>query len=64
MVVLATEFTKTLTQIELVQSEIDSNVQNNKNLLQGVQESFAMNLNEINQTVMSLDARIKAIKKK
>lgn len=60
----ATEFTKTITQIELVQSEIASNVQNNKTLLQGVQESFAMNLNEINQTVMSLDSRIKALKKK
>jgi len=32
----ATEFTKTLTQIELAQSEIESNVQNNKTLLQGV----------------------------
>ncbi|CAG9766653.1 unnamed protein product [Ceutorhynchus assimilis] len=60
----ATEFCKTLTQMELAQSEINSNVQNNKTLLQGVQESFAMNLNEINQTVMSLDARIKALKEK
>lgn len=60
----ASDFTKTLTQIELIQSEISNNVQNNKTLLEGVQESFASNLNEINQTVTSLDARIKAIKKK
>ncbi|XP_050310118.1 dynactin subunit 2 [Anthonomus grandis grandis] len=60
----ATEFTKTLTQIELLQSEISSSVLNNKTLLQGVQESFAINLNEINQTVMSLDSRIKALKNK
>lgn len=48
----------------MAQSEISSNLQNNKTLLQGVQESFAVNLNEINQTVISLDARIKALKKK
>lgn len=61
--ILATEFTTTLTQIESIQSEISSNVHNNKALLQGVQESFAMNLDEINRTVISLDARIKALKK-
>lgn len=57
------DFAKTLMQVELLQSEISSNVENNKNLLQGVQESFANNLNEINKTVMGLDARIKEIKK-
>ncbi|KAJ8985995.1 hypothetical protein NQ317_013879 [Molorchus minor] len=55
---------KTLTQIELVQSEIAGHVENNKTLLQGVQQSFAMNLNEINSTVVSLDSRIKALKNK
>ncbi|XP_066260880.1 dynactin subunit 2 [Euwallacea similis] len=59
----ATEFTKTLTQIELAQAEIGCNVQNNKTLLQGVQESFAVNLNEINQKIMDLDSRIKTFKK-
>lgn len=61
--VLATEFTQTLAQIETLQSEITNNVDNNKTLLQGVQESFAMNLDEINKTIISLDARIKALKK-
>ncbi|KAJ8917754.1 hypothetical protein NQ315_005205 [Exocentrus adspersus] len=60
----ATDFAKTLTQIEVAQSEIAGNVDNDKTLLQGVQQSFAMNLNEINATVVSLDARIKALKNK
>ncbi|XP_023025073.1 dynactin subunit 2 [Leptinotarsa decemlineata] len=60
----AMDLTKTLTQIEVTQAEMSGNVQNNKMLLQGVQESFAMSLNEINSTVVSLDARIKALKKK
>ncbi|CAH0554498.1 unnamed protein product [Brassicogethes aeneus] len=60
----ATDFITTLSQIEMMQSEMSSNVQNNKTLLQGVQESFAVNLNEINITVATLDARIKALKKK
>ncbi|XP_072387474.1 dynactin subunit 2 [Diabrotica undecimpunctata] len=60
----AADFAKTLTQIEVTQAEMMSNVQNNKMLLQGVQESFAVNLNEINATVVSLDARIKALKNK
>ncbi|ENN70750.1 dynactin subunit 2 [Dendroctonus ponderosae] len=60
----ATEFTKTLTQMELIQSEIGSSVQNNKTLLQGVQESFATNLNEMNQKVVNLDSRIKTLQQK
>lgn len=60
----ASEFAKTLTQVELIQSEIEGNVQNNKTLLQGVQESFAMNLNDINQNIVNLDARIKALTNK
>ncbi|KAK4875442.1 hypothetical protein RN001_011864 [Aquatica leii] len=59
----ATEFTKTLTQVENLQSEVQCNIQNNQTLLQGVQESFAMNFEEINKTIANLDARIKALKK-
>lgn len=55
---------KTLTQIEATQAEMRGNIANNKTLLQGVQESFASSLNEINSTVINLDARIKALKKK
>nr|CAH7758282.1 unnamed protein product [Callosobruchus chinensis] len=60
----ATDFVKTLTEIEVAQAEITGNIENNKTLLQGVQESFATSLNEINSTVQSLDGRIKALKKK
>lgn len=59
----ATDFTKTLAQIEAAQTEMTGSIDNNKTLLQGVQESFAMSLNEINSTVLSLDSRIKALKK-
>lgn len=59
----AADFTRTLTQVESLQAEIQGNVQNNKALLQGVQESFAINLEQINKNILSLDARIKAIKK-
>lgn len=52
-----------LTQIETMQSEIAGNIDNNKALLKGVQESFAFNLDEINKTVINLDARLKALKK-
>lgn len=58
------EFASTLTQVEVLQAEIQGNVENNKALLKGVQESFAVNLDEINKTVIGLDARLKAFKKK
>lgn len=61
---VATEFTKTLVQVENLQTEIKGSVQDNKTLVQGVQESLAINLDEMNKTVLSLDARIKAIIKK
>lgn len=54
----------TLVKTETSQTEILSSVINNKELLQGVQESFAHNMNEINQTIMGLDNRIKALKAK
>lgn len=60
---VAADFAKSLAETEIQQAEISSNVQNNKALLQCVQESFAINLDEINKTVAALDARIKAIKK-
>lgn len=60
----AANVTKTIAQIEVAQAEMKGHVQNNNMLLQGVQESFATNLNEINSTVISLDARIKALKNK
>ncbi|KAF2903638.1 hypothetical protein ILUMI_02545 [Ignelater luminosus] len=60
----ATEFTKTLAQVESLQDKISGSIENNKTLLQGVQESFAINLDDINKNISNLDARIKAITKK
>ncbi|XP_044754232.1 dynactin subunit 2 [Coccinella septempunctata] len=60
----AAELMTTLIKVESIQGEISSSVVNNKELLQGVQESFAHNLNEINETILSLDNRIKALKAK
>ncbi|XP_017781946.1 PREDICTED: dynactin subunit 2 [Nicrophorus vespilloides] len=57
-------FATSLAQVEALQAEIKGNVENNKALLKGVQESFAMNLDEINKTVIGLDSRIKAFSKK
>lgn len=59
----ASEFSKSLVQLETLQSQINSGMLNNKELLQGVQESFAINLDNINKSVASLDSRIKALKK-
>ncbi|GLV35925.1 Dynactin 2 p50 subunit [Carabus blaptoides fortunei] len=59
----ATEFSKSLAQLEALQAQITAGVQNNKSLLQGVQESFAINLDNINKSIVSLDGRIKALKK-
>ena len=61
--ILAADFTKTITQVESLQSNITSSVETNRTLLQGIQESFVNNLNEINKTVISLDSRIKQLKK-
>ncbi|XP_018320309.1 dynactin subunit 2 [Agrilus planipennis] len=58
------DFIKSLIQVEALQSEVQSNVRNNKALLKGVQESFALNLEEINKTIQNLDSRIKSISKK
>lgn len=63
LAILAAAFTKTITQVESLQSNITSGVETNRTLLQGIQESFVNNLNEINKTVISLDSRIKQLKK-
>ncbi|XP_071050004.1 dynactin subunit 2 [Onthophagus taurus] len=59
----AVDFNKSLVHVEKLQAETSSNIEDNKNLLKGVQESFAFNLSEINKNLLTLDGRIKAIKK-
>lgn len=52
-----------MAQVETLQSEIQGSVRNNKALLQGIQESFAINLEEMSKTVKSLSDRVNAIEK-
>lgn len=61
---LANDFARTLTQVEALQSVIQGSIRNNKDLLQGVQECFAINLEGINKSVESMDAKIKALSSK
>lgn len=59
----AIDFSNSLSQLESLQSQISGAVQNNKELLQGVQESFAINLDSFNKNLTALNERINAIKK-
>ncbi|RVE55141.1 hypothetical protein evm_000039 [Chilo suppressalis] len=54
----ASNFGKSLTELETLQSTIASGVQNNKELLQGVQEVFAHNVDSLQREIKKLDERI------
>ncbi|XP_073956436.1 dynactin subunit 2-like [Choristoneura fumiferana] len=54
----ASNFGKSLTELETLQSTISSGVQNNKELLQGVQEVFAHNIDSLQKELKKLDERI------
>ncbi|XP_049873765.1 dynactin subunit 2 isoform X2 [Pectinophora gossypiella] len=54
----ASNFGKSLTELETLQSTIASGVQNNKELLQGVQEVFAHNIDSLQKEIKKLDERI------
>lgn len=59
----AATFSKSLTRLEELQSQITSDLESNKSLLKGVQESFASNLEIIKNNIESLDERIKKLSK-
>ncbi|KAG6795671.1 dynactin subunit 2 [Apis mellifera caucasica] len=59
----AATFNKSLTRLEELQSQITSDLESNKSLLKGVQESFASNLEIIKNNIESLDERIKKLNK-
>lgn len=63
MYLLAATFNKSLTRLEELQSQITSDLESNKSLLKGVQESFASNLEIIKNNIESLDERIKKLNK-
>ncbi|CAK9823063.1 Dynactin subunit 2 [Anthophora retusa] len=59
----AATFSKSLTHLEELQSQITADLESNKSLLKGVQESFASNLEIIRNNIESLDERIKKLNK-
>lgn len=59
----AAEFNKSLTRLDELQLQITSDLESNKSLLKGVQESFASNLEIIKNNIEALDERIKKINK-
>ncbi|XP_048478393.1 dynactin subunit 2 [Plutella xylostella] len=54
----ASNFSKSLMELETLQASIAGGVQNNKELLQGVQEVFAHNVDSVQREIKKLDDRI------
>ncbi|XP_076626679.1 dynactin subunit 2 [Colletes latitarsis] len=59
----AAEFSKSLMRLEELQSQITVDLESNKSLLKGIQDSFASNLDIIQNNIVSLDERIKKLNK-
>ncbi|XP_076161871.1 dynactin subunit 2 [Ptiloglossa arizonensis] len=59
----AAKFNKSLIRLEELQSQITVDLESNKSLLKGVQESFASNLEIIKNNSEALDERIKKLSK-
>ncbi|KAA0200804.1 hypothetical protein HAZT_HAZT005832 [Hyalella azteca] len=59
----ASQFRRTLQQLEVSQTQLASSLGNNEQLLSSVNEKFADNLAVINDNIASLDARIEALNK-
>jgi len=57
----ATNFSKIIAELETSQSALLTNISSNKTLLQGVQEAFAVNLENINKEVNKLETRLNAV---
>lgn len=61
----ATNFSKIIAELETTQQTLTLSIGNNKALLQGVQEAFAVNLENVNKEVTKLEERMnKVINKK
>ncbi|KAF2348561.1 Dynamitin [Trinorchestia longiramus] len=59
----ASQFRRTLQQLDVSQTQLSASVENNEQLLSSVNEKFAENLALINANIASLDARIQALDK-
>ncbi|XP_077290053.1 dynactin subunit 2 [Arctopsyche grandis] len=60
----ASDFGRSVNELQALQNTITASVQNNKTLLQGVQEIFANNLDHIQKEIKKLDERISSLTKK
>lgn len=58
---IATNFSKIISEQESAQQNLALNLANNKTLLQGVQEAFAVNLENVNTEVAKLEERLKKL---
>uniref|UniRef100_T1J1F4 Dynactin subunit 2 n=1 Tax=Strigamia maritima TaxID=126957 RepID=T1J1F4_STRMM len=59
----ALQFSKTVTQLDLTQQQIQAAIKDNKKLLKEVQENFSKNMTVIKNNVTNLDSRISELKK-
>ncbi|KAJ6645486.1 Dynactin subunit 2 [Pseudolycoriella hygida] len=57
----ATNFSKIIAELETTQQALTLSIGNNKALLQGVQEAFAVNLENVNKEVTKLEERMKKV---
>ncbi|XP_057321504.1 dynactin subunit 2 [Microplitis mediator] len=59
----AAEFSKSLAQLEELQSQITGTLESNKSVLKGIQESFATNMEVIGKNIAHLEERLSKLKK-
>ncbi|XP_034948789.1 dynactin subunit 2 [Chelonus insularis] len=59
----AADFNKSLTQLEELHSQIKNSLENNKSLLEGIQDSFATNMQVIHKNISGLEERIQKLNK-
>lgn len=64
LLVLAVDFSKSLTQLEALQQQIISSLQNNDTMMKDVQTNVRHNLDAIINNISGLETRIAALKKK
>lgn len=60
----ATNFSKIIAELEATQSNLLTGLAGNKELLENVQEAFAINLENVTKEVNQLDSRLDAIEPK
>lgn len=64
LLVLATNFSKIIAELEATQQTLLTSLAGNKTLLQNVQEAFAVNLENVKKEVGKLESRLDNLKLK